>query len=187
MLTKRFASCIEVFVYFTHFGTLLYPSCYFLCLSLGSNTNFPNFQPLQVREHDPSKFHKVEYLGVHTKNSDKTKKLIGLAQTLESGRRVACDIGDCDPERMAPPKVQEYVTQLFANSNIKMRVVSDEQEIKREFPLFEAVNRAASIVERHRGRIIFLEYNPPEAVKDTLYFVGKGRPLLFLYYCYEFS
>lgn len=97
-----------------------------------------------------------------------------MAQILESGRRVACDIGDCDPERMAPPKVEEYVTKLFANSNIKLNVISDEQVIKQDFPLFEAVNRAASVVERHRGRIIFLEYNPPETVKETLYFVGKG-------------
>lgn len=100
---------------------------------------------------------------------------MNLAGTLESGRRVACDIGDCDPERMAPPRVEEYVTALFSNSNIKIKVVSDVQEIKKDFPLFEAVNRAASVVERHRGRIIFLEYNPPESIKETLYFVGKGE------------
>lgn len=100
---------------------------------------------------------------------------MSLALTLESGRRVACDIGDCDPERMAPPKVEEYVKGLFSNSNIKISVVSDEKEIKKDFPLFEAVNRAASVVERHRGRIIFLEYNPPESIEETLYFVGKGE------------
>lgn len=94
---------------------------------------------------------------------------------MEYGRRVACDIGDCDPERMAPARVEEYVVSLFANRNIKINVVSDEQEIRKEFPLFEAVNRAASVIERHRGRIIFLEYNPPESVKETLFLVGKGE------------
>lgn len=101
---------------------------------------------------------------------------------MESGRRVACDIGDCDPERMAPPRVEEYVKALFANSNIKINVVSDVNEFKKDFPLFEAVNRAASVVERHKGRIIFLEYNPPESVQDTLYFVGKGKSILIVYF-----
>lgn len=110
-----------------------------------------------------------------TDKADKTKNVVNLARTLESGRRVACDIGDCDPERMAPPRVEQYVKDLFSNSNIKIKVVSDEQEIEKDFPLFEAVNRAASVVERHRGRIIFLEYNPPQSVKETLYFVGKGE------------
>lgn len=123
---------------------------------------------------------------MYTKNNDKTKDVISLARTLESGRRVACDIGDCDPERMAPPRVEEYVKAVFANSNIKFNVVSDENVIKKDFPLFEAVNRAASVVERHRGRIIFLEYNPPESVKETLYFVGKGK-FIFALSSWSFS
>ncbi|XP_056634675.1 putative aminopeptidase W07G4.4 [Diorhabda sublineata] len=132
------------------------------------------YTPIQVREHDPSKQQKVDYLGVYTHNSDKTKGLISLAVVLETGRRVACDIGDSDPERMTPARTEEYVKNLFKDSNIKLTVVSDIKEIKKGYPLFEAVNRAASVQERHNGRIIYLEYNPPQAVKETLFIVGKG-------------
>ncbi|XP_066154589.1 putative aminopeptidase W07G4.4 isoform X1 [Euwallacea fornicatus] len=132
------------------------------------------YTPLQVREHDPSKINKVEYLGLWTPNASKTKELVQLAQVLESGRRVACDIGGADPERMCPPKVEEYVTALFSGSSIKYKVISDINQITKEYPLFEAVNRAASSQERHRGRIMFLEYEPAETPKETLFLVGKG-------------
>lgn len=38
---------------------------------------------------------------------------------------MARDIGGSDPERMAPPRVQEYVENEFRNSNIDIKVVSD--------------------------------------------------------------
>lgn len=76
---------------------------------------------------------------------------------------------------MAPPRIEKYVTDLFANSAIKLDVISDIQQISKEYPLFEAVNRAASCQERHRGRLIFLEYQPPETPKETLFVVGKGN------------
>uniref|UniRef100_A0AAR5P683 Cytosol aminopeptidase domain-containing protein n=2 Tax=Dendroctonus ponderosae TaxID=77166 RepID=A0AAR5P683_DENPD len=132
------------------------------------------YTPLEVREHDPSKTQKVDYLGVWTNNEAQTQSLVQLAAVIESGKRVAYDIGGADPERMAPPRVEEYVTDLFANSSIKVEVISDIQRIKKEYPLFEAVNRAASSQDRHKGRIIFLEYQPPETPKETLFLVGKG-------------
>lgn len=115
---------------------------------------------------------------MYTDDFAKTENLVRTASILESGRRVACDIGDCDPERMAPPRVEEYVKNVFANSMIKMEVISDLDTITKEYPLFEAVNRAAREIERHRGRIIFLEYNPPGEVKETLYLVGKGTKII---------
>lgn len=52
----------------------------------------------------------------------------------------------------------------------------DPQQFAKEFPLFEAVNRAASSIQRHQGRIVFLEYTPPDPsrIKETLFLVGKG-------------
>lgn len=38
---------------------------------------------------------------------------------------MARDIGGSDPERMAPPRVQEYVENEFRNGNIDVKVVSD--------------------------------------------------------------
>lgn len=134
------------------------------------------FQPLQIREADPAKSAKVDYMGIWSDNLDNTKKLVELAKKLESGLFVARDIGGSDPERMSPPKVLKYVKEIFANSCIQLTVVDDECEISRHYPLFEAVNRGASVVERHRGCIIFLEYTPSTSnqIKDTVYLVGKG-------------
>lgn len=59
-------------------------------------------------------------------------------------RWVARDIGGSDPERMAPVKVEEYVLNAFSNSGLKIEVISDLQKLKKDFPLFAAVNRAAN-------------------------------------------
>ncbi|XP_068896981.1 putative aminopeptidase W07G4.4 [Tenebrio molitor] len=134
------------------------------------------YVPIQVREHDPSKKFPIQHLGVFTHNPDKTKHLVNLAVTLESGRRAACDIGDADPERMCPPRVEEYIRDLFAGSSVKVQVIKDRQQIAKEYPLFEAVDRAASEVKRHQGRIVYLDYTPsdPSKIQETLFFVGKG-------------
>lgn len=44
----------------------------------------------------------------------------------------------------APPKVAKYVKDLFVTSVVTVKVIDDEKELKKEFPLFAAVNRAAS-------------------------------------------
>lgn len=82
--------------------------------------------------------------------------------------------GGGDPERMAPPRVTTYVENLFAKSNIKVTVISDIEVFEKDFPLFEAVNRAASSVPRHCGRIVYLEYQAPKTAKKTVILVGKG-------------
>lgn len=73
---------------------------------------------------------------------------------------------------MAPPRVEEYVNKLF--DGLKVTVISDVNTLTKEYPLFAAVNRAANSVKRHQGRIIFLEYVPPQPAKKTLMLVGKG-------------
>lgn len=77
-----------------------------------------------------------------------------------------------DPERMAPPRVEEYVNSVL--SSLKKEVISDLNVLQEDYPLFAAVNRAANQVSRHRGRIIFLEYVPPQPARKTLMLVGKG-------------
>jgi leucyl aminopeptidase len=55
------------------------------------------------------------------------------------------DIGGTDPERMAPPRVAEYIQDLFnKSSGVKINIVKDTNEFEKSFPLFAAVNRAAS-------------------------------------------
>lgn len=94
------------------------------------------------------------------------------ALVLESGRLIARDIGGGDPERMAPPLVEAYIKPLFAN--LSVNVIDDVDVINKEYPLFAAVNRAAHSVERHQGRIIYLEYKPPNPARKTVMLVGKG-------------
>jgi leucyl aminopeptidase len=44
---------------------------------------------------------------------------------------------------MAPPKVEEYIHDVFGNTGIKVEVISDPTVLSQEYPLFAAVDRAA--------------------------------------------
>ena len=46
--------------------------------------------------------------------------------------------------------------------------------LEKEYPCFAAVNRAASVIPRHDGRVIWLTYNPEGPIEQTLLLVGKG-------------
>lgn len=142
--------------------------------------NSPNtafiFQPIQVREQVPEKRQKIEQLSILTQNREETDELIKLATTLNYGLNVARDIGEGDPERMSPLNIEKYLNGLFKGTSVRMSLIDDEKKLIEEYPLFAAVNRAASAVERHRGRIVFLEYVPENVsgVRKTLFLVGKG-------------
>ena len=69
--------------------------------------------------------------------------------------------------------VEEYVLKHFVKA-LQIKVISDVDTLVKEYPLFAAVNRAANVVSRHQGRIIFLEYKPPQPAKKSLLLVGKG-------------
>ncbi|XP_016845480.1 putative aminopeptidase W07G4.4 isoform X2 [Nasonia vitripennis] len=135
------------------------------------------YVPLEVREIGSERTHKAAQLAVWSPIcSKKLQGVVKLAGALESGRYVARDIGGSDPERMAPPRVEEYVRELFANTRINVQVISDLPTLEKEYPLFAAVNRGASVIPRHAGRIIFLTYEPqdPSCVLETVMLVGKG-------------
>lgn len=130
---------------------------------------------IQYREDCPDKCPKVKTLGVWSNSYTHLQETVKLAVALEEARIVARDISDADPERMSPPKVEEYVRSVFTKeSNVNISVVSDVQELQKEYPLFAAVNRGASVIDRHRGRVIYVTYEPPETVTQTLLLVGKG-------------
>jgi len=85
------------------------------------------------------------------------------------------DIGGSDPERMSAENVLKYVRQALESTEIKIEVVEGQDEFVKSYPCFAAVNRAANVTPRHRGRIIKLEYNPVGSIIDTtLLLVGKG-------------
>ncbi|XP_068153264.1 putative aminopeptidase W07G4.4 [Drosophila tropicalis] len=140
-----------------------------LCTVLGALEQL--YVPIQLREADPSQKSLLANLSVQIDGPD-ADDILKDALILESGRFIARDIGVGDPERMTPIAVEKYITALLPS--LKVTVISDVPTLQKEYPLFAAVNRAADVVERHRGRIIFLEYKPPKPAKKTLMLVGKG-------------
>ncbi len=80
-----------------------------------------HFQPLQVREDKPEQKTKVErlgfFIGQTSGDNNYNEKLVNYARAIELGRVVGRDIGGADPERMAPPRVAEYVQDLFNQSS----------------------------------------------------------------------
>ncbi|XP_034486469.1 putative aminopeptidase W07G4.4 [Drosophila innubila] len=140
-----------------------------LCTVLGALEGL--YVPIQLREDVPEKKQRISSLSVMINNPN-AEEIIKDALLLESGRHVARDIGIGDPERMAPSSVEAYIKPLF--DNLKVTVIDDVNVINKEYPLFGAVNRAANMVKRHQGRIIYLEYIPPTPARKTLLLVGKG-------------
>ncbi|CAB1319920.1 unnamed protein product [Coregonus sp. 'balchen'] len=82
------------------------------------------YMPLEVREVSvkPSQY-KVCVLGLWVDQEAQGKELVDLASALESGRLACRDIGGSDPERMAAPRVAEYVQALFKESPVQARVI----------------------------------------------------------------
>lgn len=131
-----------------------------------------SFQPLRLRELVPDAHPRIEALGIYTANLAEGDQLIKTARNLHEAISVARDICEGDPERMSAKKVEEYVRQVFKGGSIKINVIENESELEKQYPLFQAVNRGSAV--RHKGRIIFLEYEPKETAEETLFLVGKG-------------
>nr|XP_046243869.1 putative aminopeptidase W07G4.4 [Scatophagus argus] len=133
------------------------------------------YMPLEVRECNvkPADY-KVCVLGLWAADEAEAQRLVKLANALESGRLACRDIGGSDPERMAAPRVADYVQELFKDSPVKVEVVSDPKVLEKEYPCLAAVNRCANSVPRHQARVIKLQYCGKGPIKKTLMLVGKG-------------
>ncbi|XP_047448665.1 putative aminopeptidase W07G4.4 [Mugil cephalus] len=132
------------------------------------------YMPIEVREMSKKEDHKVCVLGLWATQEDEGRRLVELANALESGRVACRDIGGSDPERMAAPRVAEYVQELFKDTLVTVEVVSDVKTLEKEYPCLAAVNRCANDVPRHQGRVIKLKYCGEEPIQKTLMLVGKG-------------
>jgi len=128
------------------------------------------YTPLEMRESSKEKAAgKLEILGWAGSDSVLQQALI-----IEAGRVVCRDIGGSDPERMAAPRVEEYIRQCFGGTKVQVEVQKGQEYFEREYPCLAAVNRCASTVPRHDGRLIWLTYQGEGTVKKTVYVVGKG-------------
>lgn len=129
------------------------------------------FEPIDVRQH----FAKTEKpLNVMTAigfivdglTPDQQIELSKTVAAIETGRRVSKDIGNPDPEIMSPINVAKYIQEQFAHvENVKVTVIEDIEEIKKEYPLAHAVTRASLAVERHHPRFVHFEYVSPDQSK----------------------
>ncbi|KAK8759094.1 hypothetical protein V5799_003273 [Amblyomma americanum] len=134
------------------------------------------YVPLEIRQDIPIRKQKVLQLGFSVLPETKLSfdKTLLAAHAIELGRIVCRDIGGSDPERMAAPRVADYVQRVFRDSPVKVEVIADEATIESNYPLLAAVNRAARGVARHQCRMIHLSYEPEGPVNKTLFLVGKG-------------
>ncbi|CAH0698232.1 unnamed protein product [Spodoptera exigua] len=135
------------------------------------------YVPLQTRERDaPNNFLRI---GFHSDEilTDRFEKTVRNALALEKSRILTRDIAGSDPERMTPANIVNYVKSSFkADSNITIKIIDDQETIAEEYPLLAAVARASSQIERHKPRVVELEYKPSDItrVTQTLLLVGKG-------------
>lgn len=133
--------------------------------------------PIQMRERDSCK--SIDRIGFHAdeKKTEEFEKIVRNAIALERSRIVTRDIAGGDSERMSPAKIVAYVKECFnGDSNVTIKVVEDEKVIAEQYPLLAAVSRAANQIERHKARVVELEYKPSDLsrVTETLMLVGKG-------------
>jgi len=143
------------------------------------------YVPLEVREArskfgstGPKETAKVDSMGIFVEKEAGMWRdgVVELARAIEAGRIVARDIGGSDPERMAAPRVADYVQDIFSDekTKVKVKTISDRAEFERSYPCYAAVDRCASKVPRHAGRVIWLEYEGCGTIESTLFLVGKG-------------
>ena len=139
-----------------------------------------SYDSLETRETNEEhvKSTAIEKIGVMAAGVDaKTvQEAVQFACAVEEGRRVARDIGSCDPERMTALRAAEYIKAYFADSSIGCNVIQDQSELSKNYPLLMAVARASLQVPRHAPCVVELSYRSPDqsAVSEELFFVGKG-------------
>jgi leucyl aminopeptidase len=96
---------------------------------------------------------------------------------IEAGRRLARDLGECDPERMSPLNCAAAIQAYFKSQrNVSVEAVADVEHLQAHYPLLMAVARASLPVPRHRPCVVKLEYRSPDQarVEEELFLVGKG-------------
>ena len=74
-------------------------------------------------------------------------------------------------------RVEEYINQEFNGSDVKIEVIKGQTVFEDMYPCLAAVNRCASVVPRHDGRVIWLTYEP-EGGKPFFYILCKAMKIL---------
>ncbi len=129
------------------------------------------WMPLEAREFSGESIEPVQSVGIYDPNGQLNTDFLTAT---EEGRRVARDLCGTEPVRMAPPKFAAYCEQAFADTDIDVEIIDDQDLITREYPLLAAVGRASLTVPHHHIRVINLTYTPKGDINKTMMMVGKA-------------
>jgi leucyl aminopeptidase len=100
--------------------------------------------------------------------------VVRQVRALENGRSLARDLCGTEPERMRPEAFAAEVVDAFADSQVAVHAIEDLDTLGYQYPLLTAVARASLAVERHRPRVISLDYVGEGPIERTLLIAGKG-------------
>lgn len=128
------------------------------------------WQPLEAREaRGEAEIETVQKLGV-----EGDEKTLRTVRAIELGRRLARDLAGTEPERMRPEAFAATCVDTFAGGPVSVQVIDDLDTLSYQYPLMMAVSRASLRVERHRPRVIHLEYVGKGPIEKTILLAGKG-------------
>ena len=71
-------------------------------------------------------------------------------------------------------RVEKYIHEQFAGTGVEIEVIKGQSMLEDMYPCLAVVNRCASSVPRHDGRVIWLTYEPVGPIQKTIMLVGKG-------------
>lgn len=128
--------------------------------------------PLEAREaHGEATVEPVERVGlVHTDAARTVQRVAAL----ERGRRLTRDLCGTEPERMRPEAFAATCIDAFDGTPIAVRVIDELDTLSYQYPLLMSVARASLAVERHRPRVISLQYTGKGPIERTILLAGKG-------------
>jgi leucyl aminopeptidase len=128
--------------------------------------------PLEAREAKGDvEVEPIEAIGVAAAQAEELCRVVGA---IEKGRRLARDLAGTEPERMRPEAFAATCVDAFMDTDVSLRVIDDLDTLSYQYPLLMAVARASLAVERHRPRVIHLEYRGQGPIERTLLLAGKG-------------
>jgi leucyl aminopeptidase len=127
------------------------------------------WEPLEARE--AGREQPIAQVGLVGARAAETVRQV---RALEHGRSLARDLCGTEPERMRPEAFAAEVVDAFMDTQVAVRVIEDLDTLGYQYPLLMAVARASLAVERHRPRVISLEYIGEGPIERTLFLAGKG-------------
>jgi leucyl aminopeptidase len=130
------------------------------------------WEPLEAREalgeETVEPVRRLGFLGA------RAEAVVRSAAALEQGKRLARDLAGTEPERMRPEAFAASCVDALADSPVSLRVIDELDTLGYQYPLLMGVARASLAVERHRPRVIDLEYVGEGPIQRTLFLAGKG-------------